>query len=106
MPVVVGEHDRMERATARIADADTDRQEWEDDDPATYLSEVGPDCRRIRQVEVAGDGTALKTDAEDWPFNPPLVDLFDPQLPDQEIDHDEFEQAWATARWEDETRQQ
>jgi hypothetical protein len=71
------------------------RQEWDGDDPATYLTEIGPDGRRIRQVEVAEDGTAIKKDAEDWPFNPPLVDLFDPQLPDQEIDRDEFERAGA-----------
>jgi hypothetical protein len=49
---------------------------------------------------VAEDGTAIKTDPEDWPFNRPLVDLFDPQLPDQEINRDEFERAWAAARWE------
>jgi len=77
------------------------RQEWDGDDPATYLTEIGPDGRRIRQVEVAAHGTAIKTDAEDWPFNPPLVDLFDPQLPDQEIDREEFERAWTAARWQD-----
>jgi hypothetical protein len=77
------------------------RQEWGGEDPATYLTEIGPDGRRIRQVEVSEDGTAVKTDAEDWPFNPPLVDLFDPRLPDLEIDRDEFEQVWAAARWED-----
>jgi hypothetical protein len=38
------------------------RQERTGDDPATYLTEIGPDDRRIRQVEVAGDGTAIKTD--------------------------------------------
>ncbi|MEO3779809.1 hypothetical protein ABGB16_23820 [Micromonospora sp. B11E3] len=77
------------------------RQAWNGEDPATYLMEIGPDGRRIRQVQVAEDGTAIKTDAEDWPFNPPVVDLFDPQLLDQEIDRDEFERAWAAARWED-----
>jgi hypothetical protein len=77
------------------------RQEWDGDDPATYLTENGPDGRRVRQVEVAQDGAAIKTDPADWPFNPPLVDLFDPQLPDQEIDRDEFERAWAAARWGD-----
>jgi hypothetical protein len=77
------------------------RQEWEGEDPATYLVEVGPDGRRVRQVELAEDGSATKTDAQDWPFNPPLVDLFDPRLPDQQIDRDEFEQAWAAARWKD-----
>jgi hypothetical protein len=51
-------------------------------------------------VEVSENG-AVKTDAEDWPFSPPLVDLFDPRLPDLEIDRDEFEQVWAAARWED-----
>jgi hypothetical protein len=80
------------------------RQEWDGDDPATYLTEVGSDGRRLRQVAVAGDGTGCKTDAEDWPFNPPLVDLFDPHLPDQEIDRDEFERTWAAARWEDGSR--
>jgi hypothetical protein len=52
-------------------------------------------------VGVAQDGTAIRTDTEDWPFNPLSVDLFDPQLPDQEIDPDEFERAWVAARWED-----
>jgi len=33
--------------------------------------------------------------AEDWPFNPPAVDLFDPRLPAEEIDREEFERAWA-----------
>lgn len=73
------------------------RQVDEDDDPLTYLMEVGSDGRRSRQVEIADDGTAIRTDPEDWPFNPPVVDLFDPQLPDQEISRDEFERAWAAA---------
>jgi hypothetical protein len=77
------------------------RQVWDGDEPATYLMEIGPDGRRIRQVEIAEDHTGIKTDAEDWLFNPPQVDLFDPQLPDQEIDRKEFERAWAAARWED-----
>jgi hypothetical protein len=47
---------------------------------------------------VAADGTSTKTDAEDWPFNPPVVDLYDPNLPGQEIHRDEFERAWATAQ--------
>jgi hypothetical protein len=54
------------------------RQEWDGDDPATYLMEIGSDGRRIRQVEVARDGSALKTDTQDWPFNPPLVDPLAP----------------------------
>ncbi|QUQ64072.1 hypothetical protein [Kutzneria sp. CA-103260] len=76
------------------------RQNWDGDDPATYLVEIGRDGRRIRQVETSEDGVATKTDAADWPFNPPLVDLFDPHLRDQEIDRDEFERAWAGAQWE------
>jgi hypothetical protein len=79
------------------------RRRWDDDDPATYLMEIGADGRRIRQVEVADDGSAIRTEAADWPFNPPLVDLFDPALPNQEIDRDEFEQAWAAARREDDS---
>jgi hypothetical protein len=74
------------------------RQAGADDHPATYLLEIGPDGRRIRQVEVVADGTSVKTDAEDWPLNPPVVDLYDPHLPGQEIHRDEFERAWATAR--------
>jgi hypothetical protein len=31
-------------------------------------------------------------------FNSPVVDLYDPQLPDQEIDRDEFERAWGVPR--------
>jgi hypothetical protein len=50
-------------------------------------------------VDVTPDGTAAKTGAQDWPFTRPLVDLFGPQLPDQEIDRDEFERPWAAARW-------
>ena len=80
------------------------RQRWDGEQPATYLVEVGADGRRIRQVEVVDDGTAVKTDAEDWPLNPPVVDLFDPQLPDQEINRDEFERTWWAARWEDDSR--
>src|SRR5437763_13379 len=48
------------------------RQEWDGENPTTYLTEIGPDGRRIRHVEVAEDRTAIKTDAQDWPFNPPL----------------------------------
>jgi hypothetical protein len=72
------------------------RHRW-DDDPSTYLLEVGSDGRRIRQLEIAEDGAVTKARAEDWPFNPPAVDLFDPRLPDEEIDRDEFERAWAAS---------
>ncbi|MEU9731394.1 hypothetical protein [Streptomyces sp. NPDC048002] len=70
----------------------------EDADPAVYLVEVGPDGRRLRQVELGEDGTAVKSGPDDWPFNPPLVDLFDPDLPGREISQDEFEAAWLRAR--------
>jgi len=63
-----------------------------------YLMEIGPDGRRTRQVELYSDGSAIKTDPEDWAFNPPVVDLFDPQLPDHEIASHEFENAWANAQ--------
>ncbi|MGW6470713.1 hypothetical protein [Streptomyces nigra] len=76
------------------------RRRWdeEDEDPAVYLMEVGSDGRRMRQVEVADDGTAVRSDPDDWPFNPPVVDLFDPVLVGQEISRSEFEEWWATAR--------
>ncbi|MFD6316038.1 hypothetical protein ACIGCZ_25395 [Streptomyces nigra] len=76
------------------------RRRWdeEDDDPAVYLMEVGSDGRRMRQVEVADDGTAVRSGPDDWPFNPPVVDLFDPVLVGQEISRSEFEEWWATAR--------
>lgn len=67
------------------------------DDSATGLYEIGADGRRIRAVDVAADGTAVRTTADDYPLNPPLVDLYDPRLPAHEIDRDEFERAWAAA---------
>ncbi|WP_434740713.1 hypothetical protein [Micromonospora sp. SH-82] len=96
--------DRQKRLPGFGALADREvlylRRMPDDDDPATYLLEVGADGRRTRQVEVT-DGVAVRTDAEDWPLNPPLVDLLDSHLPNQEIDRAEFEQAWEAARWED-----
>ncbi|MGV9229716.1 hypothetical protein [Streptomyces nigra] len=76
------------------------RRRWdeEDEDPAVYLMEVGSDGRRMRQVEVTEDGTAVRSSPDDWPFNPPVVDLFDPVLVGQEISRSEFEEWWATAR--------
>lgn len=79
------------------------RRRWDeadDDEPTTYLMEIGPDGRRLRQVELAEDGTALKSGPGDWLFNPSL-DLFDPQLADAEISRDEFETQWARARREE-----
>ncbi|MEU8582517.1 hypothetical protein [Streptomyces abikoensis] len=71
----------------------------EDDvDPAVYLMEIGSDGRRTLQVELAEDGSAVRSGPDDWPFNPPVVDLFDPELTAQVISRDEFEEAWARAR--------
>ncbi|MEU3324884.1 hypothetical protein [Streptomyces albus] len=79
------------------------RRRWdeEDDDPVVYLMELDADGRRIRQVELAEDGTAVRSGPDDWPFNPPVVDLFDPALLSQEISRSEFEKHWATARQAD-----
>lgn len=75
------------------------RRPWddEDDEPVVYLMEIGPDGRRVRQVELAETGTALRSGPDDWPFNPPIVDLFDPALAAQEISRREFEDQWAGA---------
>ncbi|MEV0292909.1 hypothetical protein [Nocardia sp. NPDC050710] len=81
------------------------RRRWdgaEGVDPADYFMEVGHDGRRTRQVEVRDDGTAFKSTPDDWAFNPPVVDLFDPELPNEEITRGAFETAWARAAYEDE----
>ena len=83
------------------------RRSWDGEDetdPAIYLMEVGADGRRTRQVEVREDGTALKSGPEDWYFNPPVVDLFDPELADMEISRDEFEAVWLRAQHEDDAQ--
>ena len=83
------------------------RRRWDGEDetePAVYLMEVGADGRRTRQVEVRGDGTALKSGPEDWHFNPPVVDLFDPELAGMEIGREEFEAEWLRARHEDDVQ--
>lgn len=78
------------------------RRRWEadgdDDGLTTYLMEVDSDGRRLRQVELAEDGTALKSSPDDWAFDTPVVDLFDPELADMEIHPGEFEAAWLRAR--------
>jgi hypothetical protein len=67
------------------------------DDGAVFLSEHAPDGRRLRQVEQHPDGVAIKTDRNDWPFNPPF-DLLDPQYAEMEISQAQFEEAWGRAR--------
>ncbi|WP_432044300.1 hypothetical protein [Streptomyces cadmiisoli] len=73
---------------------------WQEDgDEEILLMELGPDGRRLRQVEIGSDSGAVKTSVEDWPFNPPY-DLYDPQYASLEISCDDFEEAWHRARHE------
>ncbi|WP_405750486.1 hypothetical protein OHA19_14995 [Streptomyces sp. NBC_00012] len=99
----------VERAAQRglanfgaLADRDIVHLRLRDDDgePVDQLVEVGPDGRRFRQVEVAEDGTAVRSTPDDWLFNTPVVDLFDPALVDREISRSDFEEQWARARQE------
>ncbi|MET7441912.1 hypothetical protein ACFYQQ_32615 [Streptomyces sp. NPDC005496] len=69
----------------------------EDDDPMVYLMEVGPDGRRLRQVELTEDGMSYRSTPEDWPFNPPLVDRYDPAWVPFVIGLEEFEAQWTRA---------
>lgn len=62
----------------------------------TYLVEIGPDGRQLRQVEVKQDGTLLSSTMEGWPINPP-IDLHDPRYVPMEIREREFEDAWGRA---------
>ncbi|MCG7206399.1 hypothetical protein [Streptomyces arenae] len=76
------------------------RRRWDEegDEPVDYLMEVGSDGRRLRQVELPESGAALRSGPDDWPLNPPVVDLFDPALVGQEISRSDFEEQWAQAR--------
>ncbi|GLZ13046.1 hypothetical protein Acsp04_32810 [Actinomadura sp. NBRC 104425] len=66
-----------------------------------FLTEHGPDGRRIRQVEIRPDGEAVASDETVFPLNPP-IDLYDPALVPMVIDAAEFEEAWRRARfWTD-----
>jgi hypothetical protein len=76
------------RVYLRLADAEVDLGVW--------LSEHGPDGRRVRQVELRPDGTAAASSVADWPMNPPF-DLADPQFASNEISREEFERAWERA---------
>ncbi|WP_280434622.1 hypothetical protein [Nocardia carnea] len=82
------------------------RQRWDEDrdSAADYLLEI-TDGYRTRQVEVRDTGEAVRTGLDDFPLNPP-IDLWDPDLADQEITAAEFEKAWkssvpAPADWYD-----
>ncbi|MCX5195759.1 hypothetical protein OOK31_17960 [Streptomyces sp. NBC_00249] len=76
------------------------RRHWdgEDDGGPVYLMEVESDGRRTREVELAEDGSGrIRSGPDDWPFNPPVVDFFDPELAGQEITREEFEEQWERA---------
>ena len=75
-----------DRVYLRVPDEESQETEW--------LTEHGPDGRRLRQVELRADGTALTSDLENWPFNPP-IDLGDARLVAYEISQSEFDRAWA-----------
>jgi hypothetical protein len=74
-----------DRAYLRLPDPEGQETEW--------LTEHGAAGRRLRQVELRADGTALTSDLGNWPINPPF-DLGDPWLAAHEISRAEFEQAW------------
>jgi hypothetical protein len=71
------------------------------DDETYFLIELGPDGRRLRQVEIGPQGDGTRTGPDDWPFNPPY-DLHDPRYASMEIGADGFDDAWRRARREPE----
>ncbi|MFF3691511.1 hypothetical protein [Streptomyces sp. NPDC002187] len=75
--------------------------EREDGEGTLWLMELGPDGRRLRQVEIGPQDEGIRTGPDDWPFNPPH-DLHDPRYAAMEIGADEFEKAWRRARREPE----
>ncbi len=74
------------------------RDDDEEYEGVAFLSEVGPDGRRLRQVELFPDGAGVRSD--EFPIDPP-VDLRDPRYLAMEIDSRTFEDAWRTARDEE-----
>lgn len=73
------------RVYLRLPDEEGEGTQW--------LFELGPDGRRLRQIERLANGTSLTTDLTNWPLNPPF-DLGDPWLAAHEISKAEFEQVW------------
>jgi hypothetical protein len=64
------------------------------EDGVIWFSELGPDGRRLREVERRPDGTA--SGRSTWIMNPP-EDLRDPELARHVCSAEEFESAWASA---------
>ena len=77
-----------DRVYLRLADPEVD--------PGVWLTEHDQAGRRLRQVELRADGTAVASSAADWPMNPSF-DLGDPHYASSEITAQEFEQAWIRA---------
>ncbi|PPK71104.1 hypothetical protein V5P93_002967 [Actinokineospora auranticolor] len=65
-------------------------------DDGTYLVEVDSGGWRLRQVGRRPDGASYRTGPDDWAFNF-RQDLYDPDLVEDEISAEEFEEAWAGA---------
>ncbi|MBW4718009.1 hypothetical protein [Saccharothrix obliqua] len=83
-----------------LADLPVVHLRYREEDGA-HLYEVGPDGRRLRQVEITPAGVAYRGTPDDWLFNPPVADLFDPELVGHRITEAEFEAAWHAARPDD-----
>ncbi|MDF5757360.1 hypothetical protein [Spongiactinospora sp. TRM90649] len=54
--------------------------------------------KRLAHRHLPGFGLLADRTLVYWPFNPPIVDLFDPELKDVEISRERFEAAWHRAR--------
>jgi hypothetical protein len=67
------------------------------DEPASWwLTEHDSAGRRVRQIELRKDGTAVTSTSADWPMNRRSI-FGDPQFAAHEISRQEFEQAWEHA---------
>jgi hypothetical protein len=78
------------------------RQAWDENGDGRldhHLMELSESGYRVRQVVEHADGRRVKTDDNDWPFNPPF-DLYDPDLGLAEVDRAVFEAAWDNAEHE------
>ncbi|OHV64197.1 hypothetical protein BCD48_37695 [Pseudofrankia sp. BMG5.36] len=73
------------------------RCESQDEPDVICYWEVSADGRRLREVEIRGDSPGVRYTPDDWVFNTPVVDLYDPQAAAWEIDPEEFEAQWRCA---------